>query len=110
MVGAAPTMTDSSEVTGAVILAAGAGSRLGHRPKCLLELDGLSLIHRQIQAISTLGNMEIVVVLGHHGHLITPMLEEQPVITVHQPEDQHRQSDSVHLGVATPNPCTGFAS
>ena len=74
MVGAAPTMTDSSEVTGAVILAAGAGSRLGHRPKCLLELDGLSLIHRQIQAISALGNMEIVVVLGHHGHLITPML------------------------------------
>ena len=101
MVGAAPTMTDSSEVTGAVILAAGAGSRLGHRPKCLLELDGLSLIHRQIQAIRTLGNMEIVVVLGHHGHLITPMLEEQPVITVHQPEEQHRQSDSVHLGVAT---------
>ena len=101
MVGAAPTMTNSSEVTGAVILAAGAGSRLGHRPKCLLELDGVSLIHRQIQAISALGNVTIVVVLGHHGHLITPMLEDQPVIIVQQPKDQHRQSDSVHLGVAT---------
>ena len=35
---------------GAVLLAAGAGSRLGHKPKSLLELDGVPLIHRQLAA------------------------------------------------------------
>ena len=89
----------TSGENGAVILAAGAGSRLGHRPKCLLELDGTALIHRQIQAIRALGEIEITVVLGHHCHLIAPALEDQPVTVVYQPNDQHSQSESVRLGV-----------
>ena len=86
--------------TGAVILAAGAGSRLGHRPKCLLELDGIALIHRQIRAIKALGEIEIAVVLGHHCHLIAPALKDQPVSIVVQPEDRHSQSESVRLGAS----------
>ena len=86
--------------TGAVILAAGAGSRLGHRPKCLLELDGIALIHRQIRAIKALGEIEITIVLGHHCDLIAPALKDQPVSIVVQPEDQHSQSESVRLDVS----------
>ncbi|MDG1064583.1 MAG: nucleotidyltransferase family protein [Luminiphilus sp.] len=104
MIGASNPQQDKTGTTGAVILAAGAGSRLGHRPKCLLQLDGIALIHRQIKAISTLELTEIVVVLGHHGHLISPALLNQPVTTVHQLEDQHHQSDSVRLGVSKLSP------
>ena len=37
---------------GAVLLAAGAGSRLGGRPKALLELGGVPLVLRQLIALS----------------------------------------------------------
>ncbi len=94
----------SINTTGAVILAAGSGSRLGHRPKCLLELDGVPLIQRQIRAISALGPIEIVIVLGHHSHLIAPFLLDQPVTTTYQPSDHHHQSDSVRLGVSKLSP------
>jgi choline kinase len=51
-----------------VILAAGKGSRLngtaGDKPKCLVEVGGLTLIERQIQALRTAGLDDIVVVVG----------------------------------------------
>ena len=52
---------------GAVLLAAGSGARLGHRPKCLLELGGVPLIQRQLIALSGAGVDEVVVVLGSSG-------------------------------------------
>lgn len=56
-----------------VILAAGAGSRLGGIAKCLARIDGETLISRQIAAIQSLGAeagiklLEVIVVVGHHG-------------------------------------------
>ena len=51
-----------------VILAAGKGSRLngtaGDKPKCLVELGGLTLLERQIQALEHAGVDDIVVVVG----------------------------------------------
>jgi choline kinase len=51
-----------------VILAAGKGSRLngtaGDRPKCLVEVGGVSLLERQIVALRDSGIGEIVVVVG----------------------------------------------
>lgn len=55
----------------AIILAAGLGSRLGHltvdRPKSMLEIDGRSLIDRQIDTFRALGIDDITVVTGHHA-------------------------------------------
>ena len=52
----------------AIILAAGIGKRLGKisggRPKCLLEFDGISLLHRHIAVLTELGISEILVVTG----------------------------------------------
>jgi L-glutamine-phosphate cytidylyltransferase len=52
----------------AVILAAGRGSRLtGHtedRPKCLVEIDGRSLLDRQVAALRAGGATEVAVVVG----------------------------------------------
>lgn len=51
-----------------VILAAGKGSRLngtaGDKPKCLLEVGGITLIERQIQTLRGAGVDDIVVVVG----------------------------------------------
>jgi L-glutamine-phosphate cytidylyltransferase len=58
----------------AVILAAGRGSRMGElgdvRPKCLVELNGLPLIVRQIAALHRGGVQEIGVVRGYRAELI----------------------------------------
>jgi L-glutamine-phosphate cytidylyltransferase len=52
----------------AVVLAAGRGSRLGDatadRPKCLVEVEGFSLLHRQFRALTRGGASRLGVVTG----------------------------------------------
>ena len=51
----------------AIILAAGKGTRLDNgavKPKCLVEVGGLSLLQRQIDTLRTLDIKQIVVVVG----------------------------------------------
>ena len=88
---------------GAVLLAAGAGSRLGHKPKSLLELDGVPLIHRQLAALSGAGVDEVVVVLGHHAAVIAAALATYPVpvnvSTVTNPNPDDGQPSSVRIGL-----------
>lgn len=86
-------------VVGAVLLAAGAGSRLGHRPKALLELGGVPLIRRQLIALSGAGVDELVVVLGHHAQLIEPVVRDFPVTIVHNPVPDDGQPSSVRVGL-----------
>lgn len=62
---------------GAVVLAAGSASRMGGRPKCLLELNGEALICRQITALLDAGVGELVLVLGFYGHDITQCVTTQ---------------------------------
>ena len=76
----------SRTTIGAVLLAAGAGSRLGHRPKALLELGGVPLIVRQCVALSGAGVDELVVVLGHHADAIEPAVAPFPITIVRNPE------------------------
>lgn len=90
----------SRVVVGAVLLAAGSGSRLGHRPKCLLELGGVPLIRRQLIALSGAGVDEVVVVLGHHAELIEPAVQAFPVTIVRNPNPDDGQVSSQRLGLA----------
>ena len=76
----------SRMTVGAVLLAAGSGSRLGNRPKSLLELGGVSLIMRQLVALSGAGIDELVVVLGHHADAIGQAIQAFPIQVVHNPE------------------------
>jgi L-glutamine-phosphate cytidylyltransferase len=51
----------------AIILAAGKGTRLDGaavKPKCLVDVGGSTLLHRQIDTLRSLGVTEIVVVVG----------------------------------------------
>jgi CTP:molybdopterin cytidylyltransferase MocA len=90
----------SRVVVGAVLLAAGAGSRLGHKPKSLLELGGVPLIRRQLIALSGAGVDEVVVVLGHHADLIEPVVQAFPVTVVRNPNPDDGQVSSQRIGLA----------
>jgi molybdenum cofactor cytidylyltransferase len=87
-------------VVGAVLLAAGSGSRIGHRPKSLLELGGVPLIRRQLIALSGAGVDEVVVVLGHHAELIEPLVQTFPVTIVRNLSPDDGQVSSQRLGLA----------
>ncbi|MGH6931047.1 MAG: NTP transferase domain-containing protein [Dongiaceae bacterium] len=62
----------------AVILSAGQGSRLlpltADRPKCLLPLDGKTLIEWQIAILRQCGVSEIVVVVGFRAAMVEELL------------------------------------
>lgn len=67
--------------TKAVILAAGTGTRLGEhaqgRPKCLIEIDGLTLIERSLDALDDAGITDVIVLLGYRGQLIIDFIGER---------------------------------
>jgi CTP:molybdopterin cytidylyltransferase MocA len=90
----------SRMAVGAVLLAAGSGSRIGHRPKSLLELGGVPLIRRQLIALSGAGVDEVVVVLGHHSELIEPVVQDFPVTLVRNLNPDDGQVSSQRLGLA----------
>ena len=58
----------------AIILAAGEGTRLRpytlDRPKCLVEIDGISLLERQLAVLRSRGVDEIVLVGGYHAEML----------------------------------------
>ena len=60
-------MTSTDLKISAVLQAAGSASRIGFRPKCLIEVDGIPLIVKKIQALQNAGVQDIVVVLGHYA-------------------------------------------
>jgi molybdenum cofactor cytidylyltransferase len=94
----------SRMTVGAVLLAAGAGTRMGGRPKALLELGGVPLILRQLIALSGAGVDELVVVLGHHAAQIEPVVQKFPVTLVHNPRPDDGQVSSLRLGLVSLSP------
>lgn len=84
---------------GAVLLAAGEGSRMGGVPKCLLSLAGVPLINRHLIAMSGAGVDEVVVVTGHYHDRIEPAIESFPVTIVRNPDPAAGQQSSVRIGI-----------
>ncbi len=91
-------------VVGGVLLAAGSGSRMGHRPKGLLELGGVPLIRRTLIALSGAGLDELVVVLGEHAEHLEPAVQDFPVTLVRNPHPADGQVSSLRLGLAALSP------
>ena len=85
---------------GGVVLAAGAGSRLGGRAKGLIEIEGEPLIQRSLRVLREAGVDELVVVTGHYRDNLKSWLENATVVEVTQPRYTHTQADSLRLGVA----------
>lgn len=86
---------------GAVVLAAGQGSRMGNRPKALLALQGVPLINRHLIALSGAGVDEVVVVTGFYHDQIEPLVQSFPVQIVRNEDPSAGQASSVRLAVET---------
>jgi molybdenum cofactor cytidylyltransferase len=94
----------SRMTVGAVLLAAGAGRRLGGRPKALLELGGVPLVMRQLIALSGAGVDELAVVLGHHAEAVEAAIGAFPITVVRNPAPDEGQATSVRLGLQALSP------
>ena len=93
--------------TSAVLLAAGSGSRMGHKPKSLLELNGEPLIRRTARQLLEAGVTQLVVVLGHYAADIEAPLDGLPVHKVYNPDPDQGLVSSQRLGLQAVNADTG---
>ena len=59
----------------AVVLAAGTASRMGGRPKSLLQREGQTLLARLLTQLAQAGIDHTVLVLGHHAQLMQQALQ-----------------------------------
>lgn len=87
----------------AVVLAAGTASRMGGRPKCLLQREGQSLLVRLLNSLSQAGLDHTLLVLGEYAPAIQAHLasvSHQPMQTVLNPHPTQGQNSSLHLGLA----------
>ena len=97
---------------GAILLAAGAATRLQRRPKSLLERDGTPLIRRQIMAYDAAGIASIIIVLGHYADQIEPHCQsfsDLPIKCVRNPNPDDGIAASLRIGLASlPNDLDAF--
>lgn len=92
---------------GAVLLAAGASTRLG-RPKQLLEVDGEPLLRRAARALLASAPLELVVVLGHDAARIGAVLEGLPLRTAFAVDHAEGMAAALRTGIAALDPrCAG---
>ena len=93
----------------AIVLAAGTASRMGGRPKCLLQRDGETLLQRLLHRLEAAGIDETVLVLGHHADAVTQDLDAVQALSapsrmaIHRilnPQPTDGQNSSLHLGLA----------
>lgn len=92
--------------TGYVILAAGAGRRMGGVAKCLLELEGRSLLERlltHLQPLRGKARHDLVLVLGHHAHDIQAHVAQLPTaiepLCVINPRPEDDTASSLRAGL-----------
>ncbi len=84
---------------GAVILAAGASTRLG-RPKQLLMVGGQTLLRRVVNAALASACAPVVVVLGAHAARIAPEVAGTGVIVAENPDWAAGMASSIRVGLA----------
>ena len=85
-------------VTGLVILAAGASTRLG-KPKQQLLFQGKTLLQRAVQAAVEAGCAPVAVVLGARAEMLEPKLTGMPVTVVRNPDWEEGMASSIRCGL-----------
>lgn len=73
-------MRKGGERMKAIILSAGQGKRLlpytQNRPKCLVEISGLSILEWQLEVLYACGVEEVVVVVGYKAEMVEELLKK----------------------------------
>jgi len=93
-------MTESSPAVAAVILAAGASTRLGE-PKQLIEHEGVTLVRRAVLAAARAGAAPVIVVLGANSQRVSDAVHDiDDVIVVDNPSWQSGIASSLAAGLS----------
>ena len=82
---------------GAIILAAGASTRMG-RPKQLLRIDGRTLLRRTVDAVLASAAWPAVVVIGAHQDSVRPEVARLPVLIIENPGWEEGLASSIRAG------------
>ncbi len=85
---------------GAVLLAAGQGSRFGPQPKLLALLDGKPLVRHAAEAAAASSARPLVAVLGAHADHVRVALDGLGFIFVENPDYASGLSTSLRAGLA----------
>ncbi|MCL6552819.1 MAG: nucleotidyltransferase family protein [Firmicutes bacterium] len=97
-------MTDRRPGPAAVVLAAGASTRMG-RPKLALPVRGVPMLRRVVEAAAASRCTEVVVVLGGaHAAVYRPLLDGLPVRVAENPDPAEGMGSSIRAGVAAVSP------
>ena len=92
----------------AIVLAAGAGTRMGGRPKALLTVDQQTFIARVVDTARRAGVGRVVVVLGHGADEVERALGDAADVTVAvNPEPARGQLSSLKVGLREASECDG---
>ncbi|MGE3476999.1 MAG: NTP transferase domain-containing protein [Rhodospirillaceae bacterium] len=83
----------------AVVLAAGQSRRMGGRNKLLMNVAGIALVRRTVNAILASPVSELVVVTGHEPEKVTEALHGLNVRIVHNPRYAEGLSTSLKAGL-----------
>lgn len=102
------TTQEYSSSVAAIILAAGASSRMG-RPKQLLDWHGRPLVRAVVEQALAAQLDQICVVVGGAGAAVTAALDGLPLRIVANPDYAVGQSSSLHAGVAALDSAIGAA-
>lgn len=84
----------------AIVLAAGASSRMGSRNKLLLPYHGKPLLAHAIESALASSVGEVIVVIGHEADLVQDVLAGYAVTTAHNAHYHSGKTSSIRVGMA----------
>jgi molybdenum cofactor cytidylyltransferase len=88
----------------AVVLAAGASTRMGAHNKLLMTWEGESLVRRAVRAARGAGIDDIVVVVPSGAEEITEALRDQPVRIMENPDHAQGIASTIRTGIGAVAP------
>jgi len=94
----------SKRKIGAVLLAAGAGRRLGGIAKALIRIEGLSLAQRQLRALRDAGVDTVVLVTGFEHHAVEAEARGLAATVAYNADYAQGLAGSVRVGLAALGP------
>lgn len=97
-----------SSSVAALVLAAGASTRMGGANKLLVDVEGRSMLLHVLEAVQSSRVQATVVVLGHERERVAQALRGRGLIEVYNPDHGRGLGSSLACGVAAlPERCEG---
>lgn len=93
---------NTTSAIGAIVLAAGASTRMG-QPKQLLHFQGRSLLHHTVEVVVASVCKPIIVVLGAYAEKMRQEVNQLPVMVVENPQWYEGMGASIQVGMTALN-------